>query len=71
MFDGSFKLVCVMFELFDGLNSYYMFKDIFWVMYIFFKFGILLMKEIIKVSDYSNVKILVENKVLKEKLVIE
>ncbi|MGJ8483593.1 S9 family peptidase [Pseudoalteromonas sp. SYSU M81236] len=69
--DGSSKPVRVTPESFDGSNSYYMSKDTSWAMHTFSKFGTPPMKEIIKVSDHSNVKTLVENKVLKEKLATE
>ena len=46
-------------------------KDTSWAMHTFSKFGTPPMKEIIKVSDHSNVKTLVENKALKEKLATE
>ncbi|MCO7250154.1 DPP IV N-terminal domain-containing protein [Pseudoalteromonas sp. Ps84H-4] len=69
--DGSSKPVRVTPESFDGSNSYYMSKDTSWAMHTFSKFGTPPMKEIIKVSDHSNVKTLVENKALKEKLATE
>ncbi|WP_462148111.1 S9 family peptidase [Pseudoalteromonas gelatinilytica] len=69
--DGSSKPMRVTPESFDGSNSYYMSKDTSWAMHTFSKFGTPPMKEIIKVSDHSNVKTLVENKALKEKLATE
>ena len=69
--DGSYKPVRVTPESFEGSNSYYMSKDTSWAMHTFSKFGTPPMKEIIKVSDHSNVKTLVENKALKEKLATE
>ena len=69
--DGSSKPVRVTPESFDGSNSYYMSKDTSWAMHTFSKFGTPPMKEIIKVSDHSNVKTLVENTALKEKLATE
>ncbi|WP_209327786.1 S9 family peptidase [Pseudoalteromonas sp. PA2MD11] len=69
--DGSTKPVRVTPASFDGSNSYYMSKDTSWAMHTFSKFGTPPMKEIIKVSDHSNVKTLVENKALKEKLATE
>lgn len=69
--DGSSKPVRVTPESFDGSNSYYMSKDTSWAMHTFSKFGTPPMKEIIKVSDHSNVKTIVENKALKEKLATE
>ncbi|MDI4668508.1 S9 family peptidase [Pseudoalteromonas shioyasakiensis] len=69
--DGSSKPVRVTPASFDGSNSYYMSKDTSWAMHTFSKFGTPPMKEIIKVSDHSNVKTLVENKALKEKLATE
>ena len=69
--DGSSKPMRVTPPLFDGSNSYYMSKDTSWAMHTFSKFGTPPMKEIIKVSDHSNVKTLVENKALKEKLATE
>ncbi|RJF35221.1 S9 family peptidase [Pseudoalteromonas gelatinilytica] len=69
--DGSSKPMRVTPALFDGSNSYYMSKDTSWAMHTFSKFGTPPMKEIIKVSDHSNVKTLVENKALKEKLATE
>ena len=69
--DGSAKPVRVTPASFDGSNSYYMSKDTSWAMHTFSKFGTPPMKEIIKVSDHSNVKTLVENKALKEKLATE
>merc|ERR1712098_669760 len=65
--DGSSKPMRVTPESFDGSNSYYMSKDTSWAMHTFSKFGTPPMKEIIKVSDHSNVKTIVENKALKEK----
>ncbi|MCG9735004.1 S9 family peptidase [Pseudoalteromonas shioyasakiensis] len=69
--DGSSKPMRVTPASFDGSNSYYMSKDTSWAMHTFSKFGTPPMKEIIKVSDHSNVKTLVENKALKEKLATE
>ena len=69
--DGSSKPMRVTPESFDGSNSYYMSKDTSWAMHTFSKFGTPPMKEIIKVSDHSNVKTLVENTALKEKLATE
>lgn len=69
--DGSSKPVRVTPASFDGSNSYYMSKDTSWAMHTFSKFGTPPMKEIIKVSDHSNVKTLVENTALKEKLATE
>ncbi len=69
--DGSSKPVRVTLASFDGSNSYYMSKDTSWAMHTFSKFGTPPMKEIIKVSDHSNVKTLVENTALKEKLATE
>ncbi|WP_304638315.1 S9 family peptidase, partial [Pseudoalteromonas sp.] len=69
--DGSSKPMRVTPAPFDGSNSYYMSKDTSWAMHTFSKFGTPPMKEIIKVSDHSNVKTLVENKALKEKLATE
>ena len=69
--DGSTKPVRVTPASFDGSSSYYMSKDTSWAMHTFSKFGTPPMKEIIKVSDHSNVKTLVENKALKEKLATE
>ncbi|WP_217876850.1 S9 family peptidase [Pseudoalteromonas shioyasakiensis] len=69
--DGSSKPVRVTPESFDGSNSYYMSKDTSWAMHTFSKFGTPPMKEIIKVSNHSNVKTIVENKALKEKLATE
>ncbi|WOC28774.1 S9 family peptidase [Pseudoalteromonas sp. N1230-9] len=69
--DGSSKPVRVTPASFDGSNSYYMSKDTSWAMHTFSKFGTPPTKEIIKVSDHSNVKTLVENKALKEKLATE
>lgn len=69
--DGSAKPVRVTPVSFDGSNSYYMSKDTSWAMHTFSKFGTPPMKEIIKVSDHSNVKTLVENKALKDKLATE
>ena len=69
--DGSSKPMRVTPESFDGSNSYYMSKDTSWAMHTFSKFGTPPMKEIIKVSDHSNVKTIVENKALKEKLATE
>lgn len=69
--DGSTKPMRVTPESFDGSNSYYMSKDTSWAMHTYSKFGTPPMKEIIKVSDHSNVKTLVENKALKEKLTTE
>ena len=69
--DGSSKPVRVTPASFDGSNSYYMSKDTSWAMHTFSKFGTPPMKEIIKVSDHSNVKTIVENKALKEKLATE
>jgi len=69
--DGSSKPMRVTPESFDGSNSYYMSKDTSWAMHTFSKFGTPPMKEIIKVSDHSNVKTIVENKPLKEKLATE
>lgn len=69
--DGSTKPVRVTPASFDGSNSYYMSKDTSWAMHTFSKFDTPPMKEIIKVSDHSNVKTLVENKALKEKLATE
>jgi len=69
--DGSSKPVRVTPESFYGSNSYYMSKDTSWAMHTFSKFGTPPMKEIIKVSDHSNVKTLVENTALKEKLATE
>ncbi|WP_286260506.1 S9 family peptidase [Pseudoalteromonas apostichopi] len=69
--DGSSKPMRVTPASFDGSNSYYMSKDTSWAMHTISKFGTPPMKEIIKVSDHSNVKTLVENKALKEKLATE
>jgi len=69
--DGSSKPMRVTPASFDGSNSYYMSKDTSWAMHTFSKFGTPPMKEIIKVSDHSNVKTLVENTALKEKLATE
>lgn len=69
--DGSSKPMRVTPAPFDGSNSYYMSKDTSWAMHTFSKLGTPPMKEIIKVSDHSNVKTLVENKALKEKLATE
>ncbi|MEL7581292.1 DPP IV N-terminal domain-containing protein [Pseudoalteromonas sp. D15MCD-2] len=69
--DGSSKPMRVTPESFDGSNSYYMSKDTSWAMHTFSKFGTPPMKEIIKVSDHSNLKTIVENKALKEKLATE
>ncbi|WP_462181523.1 S9 family peptidase [Pseudoalteromonas gelatinilytica] len=69
--DGSSKPMRVTPASFDGSNSYYMSKDTSWAMHTFSKFGTPPMKEIIKVSDHSNVKTLVENKALKDKLATE
>ncbi|KPZ72731.1 Prolyl tripeptidyl peptidase precursor [Pseudoalteromonas sp. P1-26] len=69
--DGSSKPMRVTPESFDGSNSYYMSKDTSWAMHTFSKFGTPPMKEIIKVSDHSNVKTLVENTALREKLATE
>lgn len=66
--DGSSKTVRVTPAEFEGSNSYYMSKDASWAMHTYSKFGTPPTKEIIKVSDHSNVKTLVENKELKEKL---
>ena len=55
--DGSSKPVRVTPASFDGSNSYYMSKDTSWAMHTFSKFGTPPMKEIIKVSDHSNVKL--------------
>ena len=69
--DGSSKPMRVTPASFDGSNSYYMSKDTSWAMHTFSKFGTPPMKEIIKVSDHSNVKTLVENTTLKDKLATE
>ena len=59
--DGSSKPVRVTPAEFEGSNSYYMSKDASWAMHTYSKFGMPPTKEIIKVSDHSNVKTLVEN----------
>ncbi|TMO84507.1 S9 family peptidase, partial [Pseudoalteromonas ruthenica] len=66
--DGSSKPVRVTPAEFEGSNSYYMSKDASWAMHTYSKFGTPPTKEIIKVSDHSNVKTLVENTKLKQKL---
>ncbi|MDQ9090129.1 S9 family peptidase [Pseudoalteromonas haloplanktis] len=66
--DGSSKPVRVTPAEFEGSNSYYMSKDASWAMHSYSKFGTPPTKEIIKVSNHSNVKTLVENNELKEKL---
>ncbi|MBL0688636.1 MAG: S9 family peptidase, partial [Pseudoalteromonas sp.] len=66
--DGSSKPIRVTPAEFEGSNSYYMSKDASWAMHTYSKFGTPPTKEIIKVSDHSNVKTLVENTKLKQKL---
>ncbi|MGB2708322.1 MAG: DPP IV N-terminal domain-containing protein, partial [Pseudoalteromonas nigrifaciens] len=66
--DGSSKPVRVTPEQFNGSNSYYVSKDASWAMHTYSKFNQPAVKQIIKVSDHSNVKTLVENSELKQKL---
>jgi dipeptidyl-peptidase-4 len=66
--DGSTKPERVTPESFSGSNSYYMSKDTSWAMHSHSRFGQPTTRQIVKVSDHSSVKTLVENKELKEKL---